>query len=81
MGKSKKVPHKEDANQAPAKRYIMLHFTPKAIQENIKDILLEYRKMENPPQQLIDLFTDIEALVAWALARLPMVPPPAQTKE
>lgn len=54
------------------KRIIALHNHPEMIKVALKT-LKEEAKGE---QQVLDLFTDIEVLVHWALARLPLVPPP-----
>lgn len=54
------------------KRIIALHNHP----EMIKLALQQLKEQVKDEQRVLDLFTDIEVLVHWALARLPLVPPP-----
>ncbi len=54
------------------KRIIALHNHP----EQIKQALVTLKDEVKEEQFLVNLFTDIEVLVHWALARLPLVPPP-----
>lgn len=56
------------------KRIIALHNHP----EQIKFALKTLKEEAKDEQQVLDLFTDIEVLVHWALARLPLVPPPTE---
>lgn len=55
------------------KKIIRLHHLPDAIKQSIRD-LREMSEDEN----LKNLFEDIGVLVDWALARLPLVPPPTE---
>ena len=54
------------------KRIIALHNHP----EQIKFAISELKKEAKDEPIVLNLFTDIEVLVHWALARLPLVPPP-----
>jgi hypothetical protein len=54
------------------KRIIALHNHP----EQIKYAISELKKEAENEPVVLNLFTDIEVLVHWALARLPLVPPP-----
>ena len=54
------------------KRIIQLHNHP----EQIKYAISELKKEAESEPVVLNLFTDIEVLVHWALARLPLVPPP-----
>lgn len=57
------------------KRIIALHNHP----EMIKMALQQLKEEAKDEQQVLNLFTDIEVLVHWALARLPLVPPPTKS--
>lgn len=59
------------------RKIIALHYHPEQIKASLHD-LKEETKGE---KQINDLFTDIEVLVHWALARLPLVPPPTKKAE
>ena len=54
------------------KRIIALHNHP----EMIKIALQQLKHEAKDEPKVLNLFTDIEVLVHWALARLPLVPPP-----
>ena len=56
------------------KRIIALHNHP----EQIKYAISELKKEAKDEPVVLNLFTDIEVLVHWALARLPLVPPPTE---
>lgn len=58
-----------------AKRHIPLHYQPKVIVENVRQIVEEYKKM-NAPKEMLNLYEDMLTLLTWAEQKLPLAPPP-----
>lgn len=64
------------AEQKKNRKVIRLHKMPEQIKQSIKDL----REMAEE-KDLQDLFEDIDVLVNWALARLPMLTPEEMKEE
>lgn len=79
MKKTKETPMKPHYEVKKVEHKIMLHYTPNAILQNVKD----FKKVaeEEKATQLAHLYEDIEKILGWAFARLPMVKPPKEDGE
>ena len=75
MTKTKKIPIIRGINPQKGK-IIALHNHPKAIMSSLDALVKE----AGEDMMLKNLFEDISVLTAWALARLPLVPPPTEEK-
>lgn len=58
------------------KKIIRLHYLPDAIKKSVNDL-----KEMSEDEGMRNLFEDIGILLEWALARLPIVPPPTEKED
>ena len=64
------------AKSKKEKKIIRLHHHPDAIKQSIKEL-----SVMSEDDEMKNLFEDILILVEWALARLPIVPPPTKEED